>query len=63
MLICLCRTQVYIVYPEAVNLAGPSAVHDLVPNWELLERVLLVRPPLIVKPTIFIPLASRMLLS
>ena len=46
MLTWLFRTQVYILYPEAVNLAGPSAVHDLVPNWELLERVLLVRSPL-----------------
>ena len=35
--------QVYILYPEAVNLAGPSAVHELVPIWELLERVLAVR--------------------
>jgi len=43
---CLYRTQVYILYPEAVNLAGPAAVHDLVPNWNLLERVLSVRAPL-----------------
>ena len=35
--------QVYILYPEAVNLAGSAAVHDLVPNWVSLERVLAVR--------------------
>jgi hypothetical protein len=35
--------QVYIIYPEAINLAGPAAVHELVPNWESLERVLAVR--------------------
>ena len=35
--------QVYILYPEAVHLAGAAAVHELVPNWESLERVLAVR--------------------
>ena len=33
----------YILYPEAVELAGVCEVHELVPNWPALERVLAVR--------------------
>ena len=35
--------QVYIIYPEAVELAGIGQVHDLVPNWAALECHLTVR--------------------
>ena len=37
--------QVYILYPEAAELAGLSEVHELVPNWQSLEHVLAVRRP------------------
>ena len=41
-LFCL---QVYILYPEAVELAGVMEVHDMVPTWLALESVLTVRSP------------------
>ena len=40
-----CCLQIYILYPEAVELAGTAEVHGMVSDWPSLESVLTVRHP------------------